>query len=409
MLSPKPRSPSKSAQKQALIHKTATSLFNSRGIGRVTLAVVAKESGMSRATLYHYVQSREELVFQCYLRSIALASARLHALADLNPLEKITRYIQSSLSERADDEAIIADTGMLSADNSEKLEIALHSHYKDIEQILIRGIELGSIRSLNTQVISRIIPNMLSFIRQSPRWTKETQSKKRLEGILEIAKFGVASERVRTIRIAENVDIFSRLKVPGFEKNSLAETRKEQLLMTGSWLFNRRGVENISLDDVAEVLNVTRGGVYHYFIDKPQFISECIDRGLDIYDSTMSYAETFKGNGFEKSMVGLQLNTRAQVGSLQPFLPWNRLDIIHETQREKIITKMQALLKRSDNIAEIGFKDNSRRPNDPIIASLMGAGAFLTIPKWIDDISETDTPIITDVVVDFIANGLAPI
>jgi AcrR family transcriptional regulator len=409
MHQPKTQSADKIAHKQDLIHKAATALFNSQGIGRVTLAVVAKKTGISRATLYHYVQNREELVYHCYMRSIAFASARLNALADLSPLEKIIRFIQSSLSEESDDETIIADTGMLCAENRKELEIALQNHYLDLEKVLIQGIESGSIRNVNSTIVSRIIPNMLSFIRQSPRWTAETQTQRRLEGIVEIAQLGVASARGQTINVSENVDIFSRLKVAGFDKNSLTAMRKEQLLMTGSWLFNRRGVENISLDDVADALNVTRGGVYHSFSDKPQFIAECIDRGLDLYDATMRHAEAFKGTGFEKSMVGLHLNTQAQVGSLQPYLPWNRLDIIHEKQRDKIISRMQSLLKRSYAIAEIGFNDNSRRPNDPIIASLMGAGAFLTIPKWIDDISDEDIPGITEVVVDFLANGLAQI
>ncbi len=398
----------KSVKKQDLIQKVATGLFNSQGIGRVSLAVVAKETGMSRATLYHYVRNREELVFQCYMRSVALASKRLNSTFKLNPLEKILHYIESSLSDEADDEAIIADTGLLSQENRERLEIALHNHYQELETILAEGIETKSISRCDTKLLSRIIPNMLSFIRQSPRWTEDSQSNRRLNGVIDIAKFGIATNRNEKFSVAVDVNIFSRLKIAGFDKDSLSAMRKEQLLMTGSMLINRRGVENISLEDVADALGVTRGGVYHYFKDKPKFISECIERGLGLYNDTMSFVENYNGSGLEKSVVGLHLNTQAQLGSLQPFLPWNSLDFTQEEQREKVISGMQSLMQRSERIADIGLKDKSRRLVDPVNASLMGAGAYLTIPKWIDEFSECDTFKVIEEIINFVIYGLAP-
>ncbi len=56
--------PSKRTLKRKALLDGATGLFNARGISGTSLADVAETLGLSRASVYYYVNDRAELVFQ---------------------------------------------------------------------------------------------------------------------------------------------------------------------------------------------------------------------------------------------------------------------------------------------------------------------------------------------------------
>ena len=51
--------------------------LNSKGISMTSLTDVADKLGFSRASLYYYVEDREDLMFQVYLRSSEIMARQL--------------------------------------------------------------------------------------------------------------------------------------------------------------------------------------------------------------------------------------------------------------------------------------------------------------------------------------------
>jgi AcrR family transcriptional regulator len=54
-------------------------------------------------------------------------------------------------------------------------------------------------------------------------------------------------------------------------KRLSADSRRDQLLDIGKWLFNSRRYSEISVDDVAQAAGISKGLLYHYFESKKDF------------------------------------------------------------------------------------------------------------------------------------------
>ncbi len=69
-----PASPfNKTAQhdaKRAAILSQAARLFNSHGARTTTLKDIAKNLGLTKTSLYYYVKTKEELIYQCYMAAL---------------------------------------------------------------------------------------------------------------------------------------------------------------------------------------------------------------------------------------------------------------------------------------------------------------------------------------------------
>lgn len=56
------------------------------------------------------------------------------------------------------------------------------------------------------------------------------------------------------------------------------EERREQLLVLGLQLFSQRSFANISVDELADAANISKGLLYHYFPSKRELYLACVER-----------------------------------------------------------------------------------------------------------------------------------
>lgn len=90
---PRPRSArvmQKHDDKLTLILRTAANLFAENGYDATSLDMIAEQLGMHKATLYHYIDGKESILFQCQLRSFM----------DLDAVEAHARDTSRSVLER---------------------------------------------------------------------------------------------------------------------------------------------------------------------------------------------------------------------------------------------------------------------------------------------------------------------
>lgn len=65
-------------------------------------------------------------------------------------------------------------------------------------------------------------------------------------------------------------------------------------------LFNERGFNATSLDDVANALQVTKPTIYHYFENKDDILFECVKLGLESIRKAAEAVESAGGTGIER-------------------------------------------------------------------------------------------------------------
>lgn len=68
---------------------------------------------------------------------------------------------------------------------------------------------------------------------------------------------------------------------PGMARETVLESRQE-ILRTAARLFQQKGYDATSMNDVAAALEFSKGGLYHHFQSKDEILFQIMDHALDI-------------------------------------------------------------------------------------------------------------------------------
>ena len=71
--------------KRAAILSQAAKLFNYKGSRATTLKDIAASLGLTKTSLYYYVNTKEDLIYQCYMVALAHHHSNLDAIEAAHP------------------------------------------------------------------------------------------------------------------------------------------------------------------------------------------------------------------------------------------------------------------------------------------------------------------------------------
>ena len=370
------------AARHAAVLDEATVEFNRTGVAGASLAAIAQRVGLTRAGIYNYCADRVDLVRQCYLRACDLTQADLAraAAGGGRGLDKVTTFIRLAVELDHAPVAVLSELAFLPDARRDEVRAARMRNVETLKALVGQGVEDGSIRACDADLACQTIFGMLAWAPLGRSWTDNAEDTfviRMAAAIPPLIADGVAPDGAR-ISIPKHrlADVITA--EPGSEKDQ----RLEALARAGSRLFNRRGIDGVSLDDVAAEVGATKGLVYHYFDSKPAFVAHCYDRAFEIYDRIMSVAET-GDTGLECSLMALELNVEAQLDDLHPLSLTTGFEIFSETVRVRFTGRTNSLAARSVELARRGVKDSSLRPFDLEPVALASAGAFSHLSKWL--------------------------
>ncbi len=153
----------KRQQRKERIVQAAIVLFNRYGFRKTTLEDIAKEAGVGKATLYHYVEGKEELLSEMVERLFQRFKTRLDEVValDLSSGEKLTRYADVWLSHHREMQESSAMT------LEERLEQFpdMHCHIRRFHlmeheamcALLQEGIDQGDFRSAEVEQVATLL------------------------------------------------------------------------------------------------------------------------------------------------------------------------------------------------------------------------------------------------------------
>jgi AcrR family transcriptional regulator len=160
----------KSIRKQKIID-TAASLFHRKGYVSTTLDDVAKELGISKAALYHYVGSKDELLSVIYTQAFENVFKDTYEISgmDLPPDEKLRFMIRNHINN-----IIIKDLSMFSVFFSEesqlpekdykKIRAEKKKYTRIVEKIIAEGISTGMFKKTDPTLQAYAILGMCNWI-----------------------------------------------------------------------------------------------------------------------------------------------------------------------------------------------------------------------------------------------------
>jgi AcrR family transcriptional regulator len=388
----------------------ATAIFNARGIAGVSLAEIAERLGLSRPTIYYYVNDRAELAFQCYLRACERTAEDLATASEApGGLERVLAFITVALAPERPPAAVLSDIGSLAPAQAQIVSVAHQRNVATLIQFIDEGILDGGIRPCDREVAAQSIMGMIAWAQVSPQWVsgRDTRAfRSRLRAaVIALMNGGVARGRQAFPRTV-SAQAFLPGRFNAFDRRETAELKVAQLLEAASRLFNRQGIESTSLDEIAEAIGATTGAVYHYLPTKLDLVARCYERGFDLFERFAQTAVATGRTGLERTQIGLHLNVQGQAGPLSPLMPQPGLEALPEAPRLALVRRAAALHRLTGQCLRQGIADGSGRERDILLTSLISAGLFAWIPKWLPEGSARDPYALADAVCEIWSFGL---
>ncbi|MCW0196522.1 TetR family transcriptional regulator [Sphingopyxis sp.] len=366
------------AARRALLLDEAAVEFRRNGVAGADLIRIARNVGLTRPSLYNYCSDRSDLARQCYFHLLDPLLADLDRAAEAaSGLAAVLSFLTAA-SERDQSHAIIAaELDTLPVDQKREIVTRQTEAFDLLAALIDRGIADGSIRRCDPAIAARTIWGMIAWAPLGDIWAKRAEPSRlsvELPGIVERGvATGPAPGRIEDIEIE---DWGALVPPPPVD-------RAGEIVAAASALFNARGVEGVSLDDVAAAMSATKGLIYHHFATKAELVAASLDRAFELYDRLLDCAERHPC-GVDRARAGLALNVQAQLDPAGPMsLTAAAYHKLPDSERERFSKQTNHLLDRSIATMELGNADGSLRLFEAEPTALVSAGTFNFVARWL--------------------------
>ncbi len=158
--------------KQAEIFSTAVRIFKEKGYHAASMQDLADAVGLQKASLYHYIDSKEDLLLAVWQRGTGALTAQLTELAaaPLAPTEKLRRAIESHLVALCAQLELftvyIREQNVFNGREKTRLRAEGRRHAQLLESILEEGVASGEFRALDVKMTTHAILGMCNWLYQ---------------------------------------------------------------------------------------------------------------------------------------------------------------------------------------------------------------------------------------------------
>lgn len=167
------QSPTKTDQRYDQIYETAARLFYEKGYASTSLQDLANAVGLQKGSLYHYINSKEDLLFGIteYAHNFFLELVGGIDDTALTPLETIERTLRLHAEFAAEHFHVTAafynDRSALSEDRQHRVIETRDAYEAKLRQLVIEGQETGEIAAdLDPRMAVFGILGMINWINQ---------------------------------------------------------------------------------------------------------------------------------------------------------------------------------------------------------------------------------------------------
>jgi AcrR family transcriptional regulator len=376
---PKRRTRSRSRHTEIL--DEAARQFNRRGVSLNAFKDIADALGVSRRALYHYVADREDLVFQCYRRTCATLEGLLVAADEgRGALATIDRFYDLIFAPGQSELCAITEPGLLRPEQAAEIAERHQRVVARLAEILAAGQARGELRAFDTAVIAECIIGVPIWLPVSNLWSTG-QTAAPIDETLAFTKSfireGWAADRSRRPDYPRlDVSTFAVPVVEAFDREGLSEAKREKILATASWLFNRKGIDSTSLEEIAGELGATPRAVYHHVGDKAQLVSECYLRTLRLVVAVQTETKL-------RGLPHLQANVAFQHAwclaimrpDVAPLMPLAGFEALSDKAKAAFREQVESVTSIAVNALDAGMAEGSLRRFDRR-ATRLNTGTF---------------------------------
>ncbi len=160
------------ATKDEQIFAEAVRIFGEKGYHATSMQNIADAVGLQKGSLYHYISSKEELLFKIFARSTGALTKELEAIiaSDDSPKNKLHRAIQAHLTalcEHLDIYTVyLSERRALSGRTHARVRTEAERHARLLEQIIQEGIAEKEFCAVDSKMTAHAILGMCNWLYQ---------------------------------------------------------------------------------------------------------------------------------------------------------------------------------------------------------------------------------------------------
>lgn len=368
-------------QRRGEILDCATDLFARRGFDLTTMDDIADAAGITKRTLYRYVKSKDELLYDIHdLFSGVHLIPQGDGLYD-DPVEELRNIIRAHIrvvvKNRTAITVFFEERKHLTGARWRLIEQRRDAYESHTVKVIEDGIKRGLFRDFNPRPVAQAI---LGGLTEFYRWMQ-------LDGSLTVDE--LAEEHIRLIIEGAATNRSVELQAPqvplidsgGRRK---AATGRDRVRAAAIASFARSGYHATSVRDLAEAADTTKGAVMYHAGYKHDLLEEIIrttfERGIEVLESAAAAA------------TGGPLNTLYQLITAHMDFMAEHRDAIAVTNENirylepDAFTRIEVLRRRWNQqfrtVIEKGLADGELGQLDPGRFTLTLVGVLNSAARW---------------------------
>jgi AcrR family transcriptional regulator len=301
--------------------------LNARGVLLTSLAEIAAELGISRSAMYYYVEDREDLVFQCYRRAAEVTARHLHeaSRAGGHAAQVLKNFITRMLDPNEPEIAARAEMAMMNEKQRDTIQ-GLHDALSTrLAHLLKNGHREGVLRQCDVEVCARIILSMVTWAPLARPWAHSIGPlghSRLLAAALATVFEGFALDRKLPTYRSLDLSQLAPPAVRAFDRAAALDAKREALVREASRLFNRKGIDATSLEEIAARVGATKRTLHHHIGSKADLVIACYDRAFRIFFYIKDGMTAYSGSRLEALVAAMHALALAYTSEvLTPLSP----------------------------------------------------------------------------------------
>lgn len=193
---------------------------------------------------------------------------------------------------------------------------------------------------------------------------------------------------------------------PTTEREKVRTDKREAVLRMAAQVFNEKGYQASTLDEVAERLHVTKPTLYYYVKSKDEILYECVRIGLTMLQDAITEVGASGGSAMDKLVAAMHKYTEIVTMDFGMCLIRVGEDPLPPESQRKLRRMKAAIDKEFRELIRLGIEEGSIAPCDPKIAAFTLAGALSWIGRWYRSDGALSPDDIAQQCIALLANGL---
>lgn len=182
--------------------------------------------------------------------------------------------------------------------------------------------------------------------------------------------------------------------------------KREAVLRTAAKLFRENGYDGVSLNELAEVLKITKPTIYYYVKSKDELISQIKWAAQEEVLEFCAIAENKAGTAYDKLreiMLKYALFMTTDYGVCLALVPPRSMD---PKIRDDIYARVAQVNQAIYRVLDAGKRDGSLVFDDPVIAIHALFGSLNWIGNWFDVRGRLPAEQVVEQQVSLLLNGV---